>query len=684
MKKIWIVCLLSLLLGGSVFAQKFSRDLPGEDFRKSLVQERFPNQDAVIILKEQNLSFSETTAFDASYTQEIGFYDYEGEFQSTTGGGRMVKGLCTARRNVMIVKLFNEAAIKRYGSFEYSYMDMEQEKNLFAAMVRVLKTDGKIWVMPKDMIKIETMAEKGQKVLARKVVFKVPNLPPGDILQIEYITQNWYEVMSKIIHYYNERDLTLFANFSVTVPAKTKVSFKSFPADTVPQPTVTLASQSKNSGDTYFWSLRNVPGIPAEAFSFPFADQALMSTLMVESWGRYGKSTVDWKGEMENYYSAIDGKGVPDEDVEALNVKLDKFSASAPAEQMWAMVGGLYSAIRRGIVLNEESGLIPESEKIHNVFKNGKGRSSDLAYIMYRILRSRDFNVRLALVRDMRQGRYPKEIPTVSWFDRLGVWVNIGGTEKLYDFTPASANVYAQPWFLSQVEVLVFDKNGYEFKAINQPLKMEENVIQESHELAIGADGQMKDTLTIRRSGMEANYFRQDNFKDSKDEMTKSYKELLAKSCLQTVDTLTFNNYNEEADVVMTAVGTVKNPAEAFENLITCKLPVYQLARYREKLFTSLRYTNINFNAPFQIQMRYNLPLPAGYSLKTQLQNRTFQGVGGMTAKLDYTVDGGKLQAVLSLNFPLPAMMKHLYPELIKYFDNILLELGRDIVLEKK
>jgi hypothetical protein len=675
--------MFSLMLTGSMgFAQKFSRDLPKGEFSNSLTPQRFPNQDAVIILDENITVISETSVFNA-YPSFEEYFDENGDLNDAAIGGNMRNGLSTAKRRILIVKLFNDAAIRRYGSFEYNYLDYGKAQNIFSAMVRVAKPDGKVWEMPNDLIKIENLTEYKDQVFARKVVFKVPNLAPGDILQIEHVSQEWFNVSSTISHYFNRQDPILFANFSVTLPAHAKVTCKCIPAELVPQPGVNQASQSRNPGDTYYWNLRNVPGIPQEPFSPPFSEQAMMAALMVESWGRYGKKEIDWKTELKEFYKSIDGKDVSPLESGAMKVSVFDYSAEIPVDKMWKMVADLYTGIRLSLKVEREKGVNPKSKQIQKVLKNAKGSSSDLSYIMFRMLKALNYDVRLALLRDRREGRFPREIPAITWFDRLGVWVKIGSNEKLYDFSPASTPVYSPPWFLDRSEIVLFDKHRYEFRILDQPSRMEDNVIRETHRLTLGTDGAFDDRLVISSRGMNAQDFRLANFGETRDQMAKKYRELLAETCLNTFDDIGFNTFLEEPEAIITASGAVKNPGEAFNNLITFKLPVHQLTLFRESLFTSVRSTNLDFHAPFQVQMQYDVTLPAGFRMKTELRNRAYLGEMGMAGNIEYSAIDSHFQATVTVNFPEPVMGRKTYPDLIRFLDNMLQELNSDIVLQK-
>ena len=174
MKSHVYICFLALMvIAATGYCDDFLRNLPDEGLRQLLTPERFKGQDAVIILKEQSLNI------------ERAEYEYRG----TT-----LKGPHISHTNVILVKLFNEAAVSRYGTLIYNYRESlgDDIPNLFEARARVLKEDGSIHVMGEDGTRIVVAREDGHgRPLARKAIVKVPDLATGDVLQLEYtFTEN--------------------------------------------------------------------------------------------------------------------------------------------------------------------------------------------------------------------------------------------------------------------------------------------------------------------------------------------------------------------------------------------------------------------------------------------------------------------------------------------------------------
>ncbi|MEW6509717.1 MAG: DUF3857 domain-containing protein [Bacteroidota bacterium] len=179
-----IAVLLWCLMLQVATAQEFLRPLPNATFAAQLTQNAFPSADGVIVLKEQSLNV---------HRSEI------------TYRGVDLVGIAMTRTTVLIAKVFNEAGVRRLGSFEFEYKEYfgNEIPAGFAARARVQKPDGSVIVMPdRDVSVIVSHQDKHGEPIARKALFKVPDLMPGDIVQLEYsLTEPFSRTYSGIFYY---------------------------------------------------------------------------------------------------------------------------------------------------------------------------------------------------------------------------------------------------------------------------------------------------------------------------------------------------------------------------------------------------------------------------------------------------------------------------------------------------
>ena len=512
--------LIILVLVNIASGQKFIRDLPSEALRSQLSPENFKNVDAVIVLKEQSFLIG----------------DREIDYQCVT-----FKGLSTTRTHIKIVKLFNEAAVERYGSFEYTYAEYfgNDIPNGFDVKVRVLKENGKVSVMNKKEIKKIVTRETSDGIpLARKVLFKIPNLTAGDIVQIEYQFTEVFSRSSSALFYYNDRDFVLFSNLYITLPMKEEAKYISLPEQRIGPPKIEQLSRAYGSGKTYVWMLQNLKAIPDEPYSLPFSDRSLITAFIVEKVDR--EYMGDWDSIAQQFYSDYLLKK---DDVSKAQIEWLGFTTGPDkSEFTFDMVDQLYTAIRKKIILTEFNSLYPASDKIGSVFKSGKGDASDLAYIMFKILQQWNQQVNIIWIRDQREGIYEKTIPSTFWFDRLGVLVTINGQEKVYDFDRCIPCNYSLPWFLKSGEVVVLSQSGASHKKLNIPTLLSDNMTSETHTLDFDSADGLIDRVQFTYKGVSAEKFRGKYYASTEENIKEAVEKSVVGNCLLRMDSLTINN----------------------------------------------------------------------------------------------------------------------------------------------
>jgi hypothetical protein len=661
MKTLYLV-LIVLFAATNIFADDFVRKLPNKQLVQMLTPEKFPNMDAVIVLKEQSFQIQQTE------------YDYRGI--TLEGPSIMIK-------NVLIVKLFNERAVKRYGNFEYNYFEYfgNEIPNNFTAHVRVMKADGKVWEMPEKHIQINVSRELSDGTpISRKVLFKVPDLAAGDVLQIEYDFVNRFSRTSSAIFYYNDRDFALYSNLYITLPSQCEVKYISLTEARVGEPTVQNVSKNFGSGKTYFWSLRNLNPIPDEPFSFPFTDQSLMTAFIIERWRITSKYLGDWSSISQEYYEDFLSKDkIKDKYVEELGFSDNEKDSVITFEK----VNRLYNALRERVVLQETNSVYPLTDEIESIFKTGKGDASDLAYAMYHILHKWNVDAKGVWIRDKREGTFEKNIPTIKWFDRLGVLVKIDGKELLYDFDRCIPNSFTTPWFLGSIDVVVLDKGGALIKTIGKSSSAEDNVISENHSLQIDDEFNLSDSVKILYSGVAADEFRGKMYGLEENEINKEISNEFSKTCLHDLESLHTNNFWGNPMVEFDLKGNSASRLEMVENYITLQPTGQCLNEFRDELFSTHRRSHIVFNAPFSMRMNWSINMPEGYQVKTEFADTSIAGPGRINANFQFIKEQQQYRISLEVEFTEQTINVKFYPEVMKFLDSVINAINRDIILEK-
>lgn len=187
-------------------------------------------------------------------------------------------------------------------------------------------------------------------------------------------------------------------------------------------------------------------------------------------------------------------------------------------------VGKLYTALRKNFVLASANTLFPDGDKIDKTFDSKKANASDLAQIMYKILKKWGLDAKIVWIRDNRKGVCQESVPSEMWFDRLGILVTINGKEKLFDFNRAIPSQYEMPWFLNNTKVLVLDGDKGVFKNIRITETDKENISYEKHSLSLLNNTNLVDTVIFDYKGKPAEELRDKYYSEREEGYRKNAK----------------------------------------------------------------------------------------------------------------------------------------------------------------
>ena len=659
--KTTLLILLAIVLSQTCRAEDFLRNLPDAKFSAQLTPEKFSNSDAVIILKEQSLNIN---AADISWR------------------GVDFRGMTMTRTTILLAKVFNASGIRRFGSFEYEYAERfgDEIRAGFACRARVQKPDGAVVTMPGSDVRMIVSEENSDgEPLARKAVFKVPDLAPGDVVQIEYtLTEPLARALSGLF-YYNDRVPVLYSNLSITLPADDEIRVYSFPEDRVGQPRISQVSKSYGAGQTYFWNLKNLNKIPKEAYTYTFDDMSLMTAFVVNPRAENGfRRLTDWNfiaGEYSADY--IDAGSVRGKRVVELGFQEDR-----PPLSM-SLADSLYKALRQSIALKPRNSLYPLTGDIDDVFTKKRGDASDLAYIFYKILHDWKADARVAWIRDKREGTYESSVPSVWWFDRIGVLVKVGNEEKMYDFDRSVPAHYQTPSYLKSVTVPLLGGKACEQRTL-PATPGGTSCIREAHDLTFTEKQEMEDSLVYSCTGTPAEEYRHDVYDLRGTELQEHLKTLATERCLATVSTLVHSPLLDDPEIRLTYNGRSKGIVAAVDGFLTVKLPNEALRGFREEIFSVVRNNDVVLIDPLTVTVSWRLHVPRSYTVHSLPPDTTIPGPKGMSATLRCSRTGDGLLMEAGLKFTEGVIPAGNFPHLVGTLDGLLSGCEQAIVLAKK
>ena len=654
------ILILFLSISTALFAQDFLRDLPKDNLIKLLTPEKFPTMDAVIVLKEQ------------SYVTEPTTIDY---------AGSEITGPNTAFTKIIIAKLLTEKAVKRYGTIEFSYSEAfgKEFPNGYFARARVLKPNGDVIVMPEENVKnIITLSTSDDIPRERKVIFKIPDLAPGDVVQYEYQYSDIFEKSRSGFFFYNDRDPILYSNLYVTLPSSDEFDVFSFPESVIGKPKVQQISEGYGAGKTYFWSVRNLNPIPDEPYSSPFEENSMLTAFVIRQSGRTFMG--DWNTISKNYCENFLQKGsISNSEIEKLGFSPDRDTSNVNFQT----TDSLYYSLRKHFVLAESNSLYPYTDDIDKVFDSKKGDASDMAYIFYKVLKSWKNDVHSVWIRDKRQGRYERTVPSMLWFDRIGVLVNINGTEKLYDFDRSIPDHYVTPWYLDNIEAMVLDgENSYQRKFVFPDVRSE-NLTEENHNLYFDQNFAIIDSMQIDSHGVFAEDLRSDYYDSETPDIKKSLEDELQKNCLSSIDAININKFLEDEDFKYSAVGKSINGVDKLDSLLALKLADKTLTEFKDKMYSIVRRNDIHFGESFKFNIHWKINFPKGYTIKEIPSVEYLSGASSSSAVLNFSLKKASLDVSAKISFPDEFIKLSDYKLFIKFLDSISGSISKNIVLKK-
>ncbi len=641
-------------------AQEYFRNMPSAELLGQVTPEKFPKADAVIIVKEQSISMKNET---------IWYLNYE------------IEGYSIITTRCMIVKLLNEAAVSRYGSFEYSYWEDygDEFPAGFMARARVLKASGALEELPeKEIKKIVSLTDHNGKTRKRKILFKIPNLAPGDVVQIEYQHNEPLSSVGSGVIFYNDVDPVLFSNSYLTMPSEYEMDIASFPEEKVGQPKIEQISKDYGSGKTYFWSVRNLNSVPKEAYGQPFEESALMTGFVIKS--IHGKNIDTWNSWSKYYFDHyIDRSSIDSDNLDSLKLpeKPEKIDSK--------LINDVYSSLKRFFNISSRSTIVPK-KSVDEIFKERDANPTDVAFVMYRILQEWKVESRVVLIRDQRKGAYEKEVVTSAWFDRLGVEATIDGKEQLFDFDQSTANAYSTPWFLNGIELCVINPTDtfFTFKNYTFNSGPGNNILSENHRMTINDDLSVTDTLHTNHTGSFADNLRYKLYEQNRRSVKEHFRSLFGTPLFSKIDTVVTNDLFEESntEVSITGLSTVK--AEPVDTFLVVRPKETVFTLLHDKLLAPSRKGPIFFDSPFKLEFTCKVAYPRGYVLKGgEIESNLTGPMGG---KFTYTVNKGRTDCLVTCTLLMPAqkLPAASYPELLKFFEGAIKSAGRDLIFKKR
>lgn len=628
----------------AVQAQEFLRDLPSESLLNSITQETFKYQDAVIILKEQSYKTDE----NSRYIKGIEF-----------------SGITSTTTSVIIAKIFNEKAILRYGSFSYQYADVAGDDwpGTVTIAVRVRKPNGTVNIMNDSEVKRINEGKERDQYL-RKVVFKVPDLAVNDVIQIEFSHHDPLVKTVSRIFYYSDEDYVLFSNLYITLRQKDVANYYSFPEDEVGKPQIQQISDNFGAGRTYFWSTKNVRPVKRENFSLPFSDQSLITVFTPKKIGV--RNVESWQEISATYFDTYtDHLSVSNSNISALGFEPTQKTAGIK------LTDSLYKAIKTKISLLPRPSIYPYRD-LDEIFEKNEGDVADLAGLFYQILTEWEVPAKMILIRDQRAGNIEISAPSLSWFTRAAVRVELDGKVNYYDFDQSQSAVLEFPWHFYGIQGLIIDEEMGGIEQFPSQPKPIDHTIVEKHLIKMTDDLNTTENLTVTFSGSFAQQLRTETGEMSESDFKKFIAKHELSQSIQKPDTVISNDYLTNRSVIWTLNGSLKNQPEQIEGSVLFRPSANVLSWFKKELFNPVRYGYIKFNTPFLYRIQVDVEIPKGMTVNALPGSATLTGPEGTQSTITFSSTEKSISILTVLEIPVTMLPTSNYSALTKFIDKTL------------
>jgi len=618
---------------------------PLADLQK-ITPANFPDVDAVIILKEQGFS-------EGPHTKNL----------------LAIYNETTVSSIAVIVKLFNEKAVETFGSFSYELPDIrvKEDRHVFTVRVRVLKPDSTIQVLADSSIKRITGISSGHgRALTQRVMYKIPNLAPGDIVQYEYTHAEPWSFKRQVLYFYHDRYPVIRSVVYVNMTTQEKVKYLNFPPEKFGPADVKDLGRAISSS----WTLSNLAAVPDEPFGRPLAEVSYLTTVVNQD---VDVDNRGWSNVAKDYYrDNIDQGSVPKSFMRDLGMNPTLENPS------WTDIDSLYTALRKYFRLKSSSERYTDEKAVDQQIDDKEGDASDVAFIMLKALDRWGIHATPVLVRDRRDGGYELTVPSLVWFDRLALLVSFNGKDQLYDFDRCIPSRYEVPWFINpSVMFAVQDTGGYHFQ-LKVPSSWREHISAEEHQITLKPGKRAADSVTFVLKGALAQHERGSLYTMAGEDLDKALRSYLG-DALQDVEHTSINDFRDNTVVQISGWGTSRAASATIDSFLTFQPRNHLFRSFRDKFSKPTRQYDIRLDEPFGNVISWQVKVPERFEVAQLPEGADISGPAGAMAQVSYLQQEGSVNVKAMVVFSSSMIPLAKYAEWRSFLENVNSSMEREI-----
>jgi hypothetical protein len=248
---------------------------------------------------------------------------------------------------------------------------------------------------------------------------------------------------------------------------------------------------------------KNLPAVPDEPSSLPFADMAsrfmMVPTGYINSYGQRTELLKDWPSTCDFYAESYQKAGRKGKTAERKARELAG-QAGSPTEQARA----IHRFVRDEIETEDLPGVgLPEDASVDAVLTARRGDPAEKSLLLQTMLKAMQIDSRLVWVVERSSGTVDLEIANPQWFDRVIVAAQIDGQRVFLDPSDRSLGFGRLSPGLEGTSALLYDAKKPE--TLTLPVsRFDENVRNAKVELELDADGRLSGHGTLSLTGQHA------------------------------------------------------------------------------------------------------------------------------------------------------------------------------------
>jgi Transglutaminase-like superfamily/Domain of Unknown Function with PDB structure (DUF3857) len=349
----------------------------------------------------------------------------------------------------------------------------------------------------------------------------------------------------------------------------------------------------------------------------------------------------------------------------------------SPTDSAMQKINKIYDWVNENIEWNEELWYYG-TKSPNDIFKNRKGNSADINFMLIALLREAGLDANPVLLSTRENGIPFKDYPFLTQYNHIIAHVDLNGKMLFMD----CGNRHRPPGII-RVSALnnqgyLIKKKDYKWIDIVAPISTQTSIAN----VELTEEGKLKGTITYQFKG---NMAAEKRLETGGDETGNQLKNAIAKRLPDwSIDSVGFKNLKDSREPLQETLNlSINNVGQVNDDFIYLK-PTLQSGWEKNPFKMPKRFYPVEFPYPTNEQFVLNLKIPKGYKVEEMPKpiNLTMPPDDGRFQYL-ITEKDNKINLVVKISLKKTVFFTESYDYLKRFFDDIAAKLDEQIVLKK-